>query len=244
MAKIISQLMFSGDIEEAVGFYVKAFGGNSKITTIFAPSAEEKRVSFLLAGQEFEAITGKTIFSPAISFTVNCKNAEEVDRFWHYYLENGTIMMELGEYPFSKRFGWIADKYGLSWQIMLNEQSSQKIVPSLMFVGENYGLGEEAIQFYTAAFPHAKIESLERVEQDEAFDVAGTVRHAVFTLADQVFVLTENGYQHQFMMNNAISFVVYVEDKKEMEAYQKRLSLASKDGTKDKYGVHWIVVPM
>lgn len=243
MAKIVPQLTFQHDVEEAVSFYVDFFGGNSKVVTTFAPTEEEKRVSFLLAGQEFEAIGGTTAFSPALSFTIHCKTKEEVDRFWHHLEPNGTVMMELGEYPFSKRFGWIADKHGLSWQIMLNKRASQKIVPSFLFVGDNYGLGEEALNFYTSTFQHAKIESLQRVKEGEEPDVAGTVRHASFILEDQEFVLTESGYNHQFAMNDAISFIVYVADKAEIEHYQEKLSFVSQNGwLQDKYCICWTVV--
>lgn len=244
MEKIVPQLMFQQDVEEAVAFYVNIFGGNSKIVTIFAPTEEKKRVSFLLAGQEFEAIGGTTEFSPALSFTIYCKTKEEVDRFWHHFELDGTVMMELGEYPFSKRFGWIADKHGLSWQIMLNKRASQKIVPSFLFVGDNYGLGEEALNFYISTFQHAKIESLQRVKEGEEPDVAGTVRHASFTLENQEFVLTESGYNHQFGMNNALSFTIYVGDKAEIEHYQEKLSFVSQQGwLQDKYGIYWTVVP-
>ena len=68
--------------------------------------------------------------------------------------------MELGEYPFSERYGWVQDRYGLSWQVMFTgeHKAMQKITPTLMFVGKQYGKAEEAINFYGAVFHNAKVE--------------------------------------------------------------------------------------
>ncbi|MDQ3974016.1 MAG: VOC family protein [Actinomycetota bacterium] len=67
--------------------------------------------------------------------------------------------MPLDSYPFSDRYGWTEDRYGLSWQVMHagQRQVSQRITPTLMFVGEVCGNAEEAIGFYTSLFPDSKV---------------------------------------------------------------------------------------
>ena len=92
--------------------------------------------------------------------------------------------MELGAYPFSERYGWMHDKYGLSWQIMSmgGQPFKQKIVPALMFVGKQCGRVEEAINFYASVFRNSEINSVLRYESGEEPDKAGTVKHAGFML--------------------------------------------------------------
>ena len=77
-------------------------------------------LDFQLAGQSFGAINGGPVFkfSPAVSFLVACETKDEVDALWVKLSEGGKIMMELGAYPFSERYGWTQDKYGLSWRVM------------------------------------------------------------------------------------------------------------------------------
>ena len=113
------------------------------------------------------AINGGSIFTmnPAISFMVNFDpfreaNAEEmIDDIWEKLSEGGTVLMPFETYPFSKKYGWIQDKYDLSWQLILTDPEGEErpeIVPSLMFVGENSGKAEEAMNFYTTVFKNAK----------------------------------------------------------------------------------------
>ena len=56
-------------------------------------------------------------FNPSISFHIKCKTVEEVDKLWEKMIKGSSTLMELGEYPFSKRYGWLKDKFGVSWQI-------------------------------------------------------------------------------------------------------------------------------
>src|SRR5699024_4853622 len=124
------------------------------------PSGDANVVSFQLWGQRFMAINGGPHFSfnPSISFFINIdpsriENAEEtVQKFWDYLSRDGQVLMALDRYPFSEKYGWIQDKYGVSWQIILSNPDGDDrppIVPSLMFIGENNEKAEEAIQFYT-----------------------------------------------------------------------------------------------
>ncbi|MFP3490010.1 VOC family protein, partial [Staphylococcus sp. SIMBA_130] len=83
---------------------------------------------------------------------------EEVNTKWEALADGGTELMPLGEYPFSKLYGWVQDRYGLSWQLMLvdEEQVSQKITPNMLFSGDACGRAEEAVTFYTETFKNAK----------------------------------------------------------------------------------------
>lgn len=124
MQKIIPHLWYDKEAVEAAQWYVKLFE-NSRIINISTipdtPSGDAETVDFQLAGMRFSAISAGPYFTfnPSISLMVACSNPEEADRLYASLSVNGTELMPLGEYPFSKRYAWIQDKYGLSWQLML-----------------------------------------------------------------------------------------------------------------------------
>src|SRR5258706_10194320 len=125
------------------------------------PSGSVDMVTIELSGQEFTLLSAGPLFkfNPSVSFLVACQTKDEVDALWEKLSEGGAALMELGEYPFSEKYGWTQDKYGLSWQVMFmgERQIKQKITPTLMFVGEVCGKAEEAINLYASLFNNAKV---------------------------------------------------------------------------------------
>ncbi len=143
------------------------------VTTIGStPSGDSEIVSFELAGQSFMAISAGPYFkfNPSLSLMVACDSAEEVDAKWKALSEGGSALMEIGEYPFSKRYGWIQDSYGLSWQLMLVEGgvTSQKITVNFLFSGDASGKAEEAVKYYTELFPQSEIQLFSKYGEGEA----------------------------------------------------------------------------
>lgn len=122
-------LMFDGKAEEAMNWYVSLIR-NSAVSSIErygrgGPGKEGSVVhaTFSLNGRELMCIDSPVkhqfTFTPAISLFVDCESESEVDRLFAALSAGGVIMMPLGAYPFSRRFGWLADKYGVSWQLRL-----------------------------------------------------------------------------------------------------------------------------
>ncbi|MCH5584920.1 VOC family protein [Shimazuella sp. AN120528] len=254
MQKIIPHLWFDQEAKEAAEFYISAFGENSRITNITTiegtPSGNCDIVSFVLAGQKFMAISAGPHFqfNPSVSFTVHCHTAEEVDSLWDKLFEGATALMPLASYPFSERYGWLQDKYGLSWQIMYNAQEfTQKITPALMFTGDICGKAEEAINFYVSVFHHATFDAKARYEKEEDPDAEGMLKFAAFTLEGQKFSAMDSSYEHGFSFNEAISFLVLCEDQTDIDYYWEKLSAvpeAEQCGwLRDKYGLSWQISP-
>lgn len=117
------------DAEEAMNFYMKLFD-NSKIVDIKrwgegAPSKEGTimHATFTLKGKLFMCSDSPPIhawdFSPAVSNFVECVDANELNRLFTALSENGQVMMPLNNYGFSQKFGWVQDKFGVSWQLNL-----------------------------------------------------------------------------------------------------------------------------
>jgi predicted 3-demethylubiquinone-9 3-methyltransferase (glyoxalase superfamily) len=207
-------------------------------------------VTIDLLDQEFTLISAGPFFkfNPSISFLVACEIKDEVDTLWEKLSLDGEILMELGEYPFSEKYGWIQDKFGVSWQIMYTTRKiRQFITPTLMFVGDNWGKAENAINFYTSIFRNSKIGDIVRYDIDEEPDKEGTIKHAAFTLERQEFAAMDSARLHEFNFNEAISFMVYCKNQEEIDYYWKKLSAvpeAEQCGwLKDKFGLSWQIVP-
>lgn len=164
--KIVPHLWFNQEAKEAAQFYTSIFP-SSKITNNViihdTPSGNSNIVSFKLAGYSFMAINGGPHFqfNPSISFFVNFdpsrdENARgKLDQLWEKLSQGGTPLMPLQEYPFSNRYGWIQDKYGLTWQLILTNPSGEDrpfIVPSLLYVQDVCGKTKEASDFYISVF--------------------------------------------------------------------------------------------
>lgn len=256
MQTILPHLWFDTQAKEAADFYVDAFGGDSKITNVTTlkntPSGDCDVVSFTLRGYEFMAISAGPYFTfnPSISFVIVCKTKEEVDALWETLSKDGKIMMELGEYPFSKRYGWTADKYGLSWQVILDDGHyayKHAITPTLMYVGDVCGKAEKAMKFYASVFPKSKVGEVARYPAGMEPEKEGTVMHGAVTLAGQEFFAMDSAQEHKFNFNEAVSLIVRCETQEEIDHYWEKLSAvpeAEQCGwLKDKYGVSWQITP-
>ena len=153
--------------------------------------------------------------------------------------------MELDKYPFAERYGWLQDKFGLSWQLSMGDQP-QKIIPSLLYVGKVAGKAEEAIKYYTSIFPDSKIGTLSRYGKGGS-DPEGTINYGPFSLAGQSFVAMDSAFDHKFTFNEAISLMVECKDQPEIDDYWAKLTAGGEESVcgwlKDKYGVSWQIVP-
>lgn len=129
MQKFHTFLMFDGQAEEAMNFYLSLFL-NSKIDHMFKygsdqPAMEGKvmHAVFSLNGQEFMAMDSNEkhgfTFTPSVSISVQCENEGEIDTLYGQLTEGGKVLMPLDNYGFSKKYGWVNDKYGVSWQLNL-----------------------------------------------------------------------------------------------------------------------------
>jgi len=253
MQKITPFLWFDHQAEEAVGLYTSVFDHSKIVDTVRygdagpGPAGTVMTVAFQLDGQAFTALSGGPQFSftPAISFFVSCETEAEIDALHEALSAGGMTLMPLQEYPFSERFAWINDKYGVSWQLNL-APSGQKITPILMFVGAQHGKAEEAMNLYVSLFPNSSIGHIARYGAGEE-EPAGTVKQAKFSINGQEFMAIDSHWEHDFTFTEAISFVVNCETQEEVDALWEKLSAGGEKGVcgwlKDRYGVSWQIVP-
>lgn len=258
---IVPHLWFDKEANEAADFYTSIFP-NSKVTSLTTlkdtPSGDSHLVAFELWGQRFMAISAGPYFkfNPSISFTVHFNQSQEkgaseqIDKVWNQLSEGGTVLMPLTNYPFSEKYGWIQDKYGLSWQLMLTDSKGEErptIARSLMFVGDTCGKAEEAIDFYLSIFKNSKLGNLARYPEKSDPNEKGTVMFSDFTLENQRFTAMDSAIDHSFHFSEAISFMVYCDTQDEIDYYWNKLSAVPESEQcgwlKDKFGVSWQIVP-
>lgn len=254
MQKIVPHLWYDKEAKEAALFYINLFD-QSKLLNVTVlentPSGDAETVSFELAGQQFMAISAGPYFrfNPSISLMVACYSVEEVNTKWKALLEGGTELMPLGEYPFSKWYGWVQDRYGLSWQLMLVDsgQTVQKITPNLLFSNDSCGKAEEAVKYYAEIFEDSDIGIISRYGLGEAMSSKARVNYAAFKLCGINFSAMDNAFDVDYTFNEAFSLVVNCKDQKEIDYFWDRLSAvpeAEQCGwIKDKFGVSWQIVP-
>src|SRR5262245_19668298 len=254
MQKITPHLWYDREAVEAADFYVSIFRDSKhKDTTTInnTPSGSVDVVTIDLMGQEFTLISAGPLFkfNPSVSFLVALDSKEAVDAGWKKLSKGGTALLELGTYPFSERYGWIQDRYGLSWQLMYRagQPIKQSITPTLMFVGKQCGKAEEAINFYASVFHQAHVDGILRYENNDALDKAGTIKYASFTLEGQAFSAMDSAREHNFTFNEAISLMVHCDTQSEIDYYWDKLTAVPEAEAcgwlKDKFGVSWQIVP-
>jgi predicted 3-demethylubiquinone-9 3-methyltransferase (glyoxalase superfamily) len=129
MQKIKTFLMFDGRAKEAMNYYVSLFEPSGIISVSYYGPGEDgaegtvRKATFSLKGHEFmcidSAVKHNFTFTPSLSLFVTCDTEEEIDRLSEKLSEGGSVLMPLAAYPFSKKFCWVADQFGLSWQLSL-----------------------------------------------------------------------------------------------------------------------------
>lgn len=262
MPKIATHLWFDTQAKEAAEFYVATFSGDSKINSVKTlegtPSGTVDLVSFRLLDHDFQAISAGPYFklNPAISFMVNFDPSQDadakahIDTVWAALSEGGKVLMPLDTYPFSERYGWIEDKYGVSWQLILTKPEGEErplIIPSLLFVGDVCGKAEEASDFYLSVFKDSRRGTLARYGAGHEPEAEQSIMFTDFKLENQWFVAMDSARDHQFAFNEAVSFVVSCDTQAEIDYYWAKLSAVPASEQcgwlKDKYGVSWQIVP-
>lgn len=119
-----------GKAEEAIRLYISLFP-NSEITYLdrYGPGESDpegtlKFASFTLNGQEYMAIDSAYAhawgFNPSISIYVRCETDEEIERLYSALSEGGMAMMPMGDYGFARKYAWVSDRYGITWQLKLD----------------------------------------------------------------------------------------------------------------------------
>lgn len=254
MQKITPFLWFDKQAEEAAKFYTTLFK-NGSIGTIThypegmedvsgMPASSVMTVGFNIDGTEFGAMNAWPTFktNPSVSFYVTCQTAEELDKYREALSEGGKVLMELGKYDWSEKYGWVEDKFGVSWQLFIG-QEAKPIRPCMMFANAVQGRAQEAMDLYISVFKNSKIVFSAPYEAPQQW-----VMHAVFMLDGQELIAMDSPVKHDFDFSEGISFVINCDGQEEVDHFWNALiadgGQESQCGwLKDKFGFSWQVVP-
>jgi predicted 3-demethylubiquinone-9 3-methyltransferase (glyoxalase superfamily) len=236
--KIVPHLWYNTQAKEAAEFYASVFP-NSKVTSVTqlhdTPSGDVDTVTFEIMGYKFMAISAGPLFkfNPSISFMINFdpsqdeRAKERIDEVWNKLIDGGKALMPLDKYPFSERYGWIQDKYGLSWQLIYTNPEGEErplIIPSLLFVTEGCDKAEEATDFYLTVFKDAKRGAITRYPAGMEPNKEGAIMFTDFQLEGQWFAAMDGSTQmHKFNFNEAISLMVSCDTQEEIDYYWEKL---------------------
>lgn len=241
-------LWYDGDAKESAEFYCKVFNGKITADTPMVMNID-------LFGQKLMLLNGGPHFTKnaSVSFMIICETEVEVQKYWDQLIDGGIALMEIGEYPWSKKYGWVRDKFGVTWQVYLGENGDveQKIIPTLMFIHQNNGKAMQAMKLYTQIFPNSKIGNILKYGDgvgNETHEIPENVQHAHFEIDGYSFFCMDNSYDHQFDFNEGISVVVMTDSQDQTDNYWDALTV---DGgresmcgwLKDKFGMSWQIVP-
>ncbi len=267
MQRIVPNLWFDHKAAEAAEFYASVFPDARITETVHYPTeglldfqqefaGDVLYVEFETRGYRFIAINAgpEVTVNPSISFMLNFDPASDpearthLDAIWDRLSEGGEALMPLEEYDFSSHYGWIKDKYGITWQLMTTEPGAGApfIVPSLMFTEAVQNQAGEAIDYYTSVFD-GHVGTVMHYPEDADSAAAGGVMFADFELLGQWFAAMDSGVTHGFTFNFGVSFMVECADQAELDRWWSQLS-AVPDAEQcgwcaDRFGVSWQLVP-
>jgi predicted 3-demethylubiquinone-9 3-methyltransferase (glyoxalase superfamily) len=221
MAQLASSITpciwFDDQAEQAARFYTQTFPqGRITATSRYPESSDNPggkprgsvlTVEFEAGGQKFTALNGGPHFvpNPSVSFFVFVDGPAEADQLFGVLAEGGTTLMALDRYPWSKRYGWAQDRFGVSWQVSASERRREgaMIVPSLLFTGPQSGKAEAAMRAYASIFPGGAVDVLERYAAGEGPE--GGVKFGLFRLGGQEMAAMDSPIDHGFGFNEALS---------------------------------------
>ena len=269
--KIVPNLWFNGDAEQAGEFYSTAlpkttsqliarypdelpdwqasFAGQPLVVDLLI---DGYRISLINAGDEFRPnpmISFMLNFDPVLFGDADAARAA-LDATWAALSDGGMALMELDEYPFSPRFGWMQDRYGVSWQLMLTDSGDAPrpfVVPQIMFAGDVQDKAREAAELYTSLFDDAGIGMVAEYPQQAGTAGAGAVMFGEFQIEGQWFRMMDSNVAHEFTFTPGVSLEVRCRDQAEIDRLWEALSAvpeAEQCGwLADRYGVSWQIVP-
>lgn len=238
-------LTLRGKINEASDFYIQTFGnGRVSQTSPYVILIE-------LSGQKFMLLNDGPTSSPnaSVSFMVMCENEAETEQYWNKLIVGGKVLMAINSYPWSSKYGWVEDKYGVSWQLYTGDKADtvQKFCPTLMFTGNKAGKATSAVHYYTELFPASNLQGILNYSKEDG-EPEDFVKHAQFKIKDFVMMSMDSSADHGFGFNDAISLVVECENQQDIDRYWE--ALTSNGGHEvacgwltDQYGISWQIIP-
>jgi len=268
--KIIPNIWFDQNADEAGDLYADVLPGTTaRVGATYPEDVADWQADFAgktltvdVDGYQLTLINAGPEFrpNPSVSFMLNFdpllfdddQDAARaaLDRAWTGLSDGGVVRMELGEYPFSPRYGWVEDRYGVNWQLILTNPEGDPrpfVIPQLMFTESVDGRAREAAQYYSSLFPDSGLGHVAEHPPQSVQATPGTIMFGEFRLAGQWFSMMDGGPDHDFAFSCGVSFEVRVADQAELDRYWDALTAVPEAEVcgwlADRYGLSWQIVP-
>ncbi|MBD7957406.1 VOC family protein [Microbacterium sp. Sa4CUA7] len=273
MQKIVPNIWFNRNAAEAAAFYTAAFPGATSSVTARYPdeglpgfqsefAGAELAIDVEIDGYRLTLINAGPEFTPnpSVSFTLNFDPLlfhghadaarSRLDAVWGSLVEGGTVMMELREYPHSPRYGWVQDRYGVSWQLSLGDSGGDPrpfLMPSLLFGGTAQNQARDAVEFYTSLFDRSRVGLMVEYTEQTGPATAGVVMFSDFQLEGQWFTAMDSAVVQDESFTCGVSLEVRCRDQGEIDRLWHALTAvpeAEQCGwLADRFGLSWQIVP-
>ena len=222
--------------------------------TIEGPFHDTFTMVLINAGNEFQP-------NPSISMLVNCDPlffAEDEERardvlrtLWKALSADGTVLMSLGEYPFSGLYGWVQDRHHISWQLMLTDPEGDPrpfMMPSLLFANESQNQAREALEHYTGLLPDSGMGMFAPYPEDTGPATAGSAMFAEAYVAGEWIAAMDSGTEVDSTFTCGVSLEIRCDDQTELDHVWNTLSHVPEAEVcgwlEDRFGVSWQVTPV
>ncbi len=237
-------LWFNGEGRAAFDLYASVFPNS------ILEQENEQVLHFTILDKKIMALNGgqQYAINPSISFFVTCNGQAETERVWQGLSDGAEVMMPLGSYAWSPCYGWLRDRYGMTWQLMMTDPDNPlpQLRPCLLFTGPVFGKAEAALRQYVSVFPRS--EQGVPVYYPEGDIYAGKLMFGECTLNGTNLVFMDGPGEHAFRFSEGVSLVVACDTQEEIDHCWNRL--LEKGGEeqscgwmKDAYGVSWQIIP-
>lgn len=272
MQKIIPNIWYTGNAEEAGVFYASVFDdATSAVTARYPDEVPDWQAEFAgaalvvdveIGGYHLSLINAGGEFhpNPSISFMLNfdpvmfggdeAAARARMDALWARLADGGTALMDIDKYDWSKRYGWVQDRYGVSWQLMLTDPEGDPrpfVIPQLMFSADVVGQARDAATCYVDLFDDAEMGLIAQYPAPSGAAPAGSIMFGEFRIGEQWFSMMDDGSGGSSPFTPAISLEVQCRDQAEIDRYWDALTAqpeAEQCGwLADKWGVSWQIVP-
>lgn len=269
MAKIVPNIWCDGHAEESAAFYASVLPNTTGAVLARYPDTGLPAFQQQMAGKPLTAevvIDGYQVIlinagpefppNPSISLLLTFDPTRDpdatatLDRVWAGLADGGEVLRPLGEYPFSPRYGWVRDRYGMTWQLILRADDQPPrpfVMGAMLFCGAAQNRAGPALELYTWLFDDAEVGVRQTYPEASGAAAAGAVRYADFAVGEQWFAVMDAADTEDFSFTCGVSFQVNCADQAEIDRYWEVLSTvpaAEQCGwCVDRFGVSWQVVP-
>lgn len=236
-------IWYNNQANEAADLYCSAFSD----TKIAARSPLVTELS--ISGERLILLDGGPMFqpNPSISLFLIFETSKDFEKAWETLKKEGSIIMPADKYPWAEKYGWLTDKYGVSWQLSQGKLSDvgQRLTPCIHFSGDQDGRAEEAIEHYSSIFNNSSVDGILRFEANDPEGEKGKVKHAQIVLDGSKLMLMDTSSEHKF--SEGVSLTVYCDTQDEIDHYWESFTESGSESMcgwlKDRFGVSWQIIP-